>query len=239
MERSNRKKDELREVSVDVDFNAFAEGSCLFRQGKTMVLCTATVERAVPAWKSEADGGWITAEYAMLPRANRSRSAREAKQGKQSGRTMEIQRLIGRALRAAVDLRQLPGLTVTLDCDVLQADGGTRCASITAAYIAFVRAMEKAVKLGYLDTFPEIHQVAAVSVGKKEGTLLLDLDYMEDSSADVDLNLVMMYPNQIVEIQGTSEGQTFDQEELGRMVQLGQKGLQELFVFQKDVLGTC
>ncbi len=238
MVRSDRKNNELRPVSVEKDFNAFAEGSCLYRQGETVVLCTATIEEAVPAWKAEEGSGWITAEYAMLPRANRRRTPREAKQGKQTGRTMEIQRLIGRSLRAAVDLYEIPGLTITLDCDVLQADGGTRCASITAAYIALTCALEKAVEAGQLEKLPNIQQVAAISIGKMEEGLLLDLDYKEDSSADVDLNLVMLYPDQIVEIQGTSEGQTFNQEELCQMVQLGQEGLNTLFALQKEVLNA-
>ncbi len=236
MKRQDRRTDDMRLIHIDAGVPSFAEGACLFTQGHTRVLCLATVEKKLPAWKEQVGGGWITAEYAMLPRSNRQRTPREAVVGKQSGRTMEIARLIGRSLRACVDLSQLNGLTITVDCDVLQADGGTRCASISGAYVALRKALEKAVELGLLSSLPAMKQVAAVSVGKSGEDFLLDLDYLEDSGADVDLNLVMLYPDQLVEVQGTSEGATFTQEELSQMVRLAAGGVTQIFEKQREAL---
>lgn len=231
-----RARNDLRFVSVECGVNRYAEGSCLYRQGNTEVLVTASVEQGVPAWMADRPGGWLTAEYAMLPRANRTRTAREAKTGRQNGRTMEIQRLIGRSLRAAVDLASLDGLTVTLDCDVLQADGGTRCASITAGWIALHQALTHCVRKGTLPAMPSLLGVAAVSVGLSGETLFLDLDYREDASADVDLNLVMRAPGDIVEVQGTAEGEAFGRDQLDAMLDLGQSGIEALFRIQREAI---
>ncbi len=202
--------------------------------GDTQVLCTASVEDRGPAWKK--DGGWVTAEYGMLPRATHTRGRREAAQGKQSGRTQEIQRLIGRSLRSVVNLDAITGLTITLDCDVLQADGGTRTASITGAYVALVDAVAALKKKGRIKTDPLHGQVAAVSVGIFEGTPVLDLDYAEDSSCETDMNVVMNEAGGFIEIQGTAEGHAFRREELDAMLALAQKGIGELMAAQRAAL---
>ncbi len=202
--------------------------------GDTQVLCTASVDERGPAWKK--DGGWVTAEYGMLPRATHTRGKREAAQGRQSGRTQEIQRLIGRSLRAVMDLNAIAGLTITLDCDVLQADGGTRTASITGAYVALVDAVAALRKRGRIKTDPIHGQVAAVSVGIYNGTPVLDLDYLEDSNCETDMNVVMNEAGGFIEVQGTAEGHAFRREELDAMLALAQKGITELLAAQRLAL---
>ena len=202
--------------------------------GDTRVLCTASIEERGPAWKK--DGGWITAEYGMLPRATHTRGRREAAQGKQSGRTQEIQRLIGRSLRACVDLDALGAQTITLDCDVLQADGGTRCASITGAYVALVDAVAAARKNGKLKRNPILGQIAAVSVGVYRGAPVLDLDYREDSDCECDMNVVMNEAGHFIEVQGTAEGHAFRREELDRLLDLASGGIAQLVAIQREAL---
>ncbi len=234
---SGRLANQLRPVSIERNFTRHAEGSVLVSFGNTRVLCTASVEERGPAWKK--DGGWVTAEYGMLPRATHSRSRREAALGKQSGRTQEIQRLIGRSLRAAVDLSALPGLTITLDCDVLQADGGTRTAAITGAYVAMVEAVEKTMKKGKIKTNPIHGQVAAVSVGIYRGAPVLDLDYAEDSDCECDMNVVMNDAGHFIEVQGTAEGHAFRREELDQLLDLASSGIGDLAKAQREALASA
>jgi ribonuclease PH len=233
---SGRRPDQLRPVQLERGFTRHAEGSVLVSFGQTRVLCTASIEDRGPAWKK--DGGWVTAEYGMLPRATHERSRREAAQGKQSGRTQEIQRLIGRSLRACVDLKALGSQTITLDCDVLQADGGTRTAAITGAYVALVDAVNQARKTGKLKTQPLLGQVAAVSVGIFNGTPVLDLDYAEDSQCECDLNVVMNEAGGFIEVQGTAEGHAFRREELDRLLDLAGDGIQQLLKAQREALAA-
>lgn len=232
-----RKALEMRPITIERDVAPHAEGSCLIVAGLTRVLVTATVEEKVPPFLRDTGEGWVTAEYGMLPRATHERSPREAARGKQSGRTLEIQRLIGRALRGVVDRRKLGPRTVTLDCDVLAADAGTRCASITGAYVALALAVAGLGKRRESKESPFREAVAAVSVGVAVGGLvLLDLDYAEDSTAAVDLNLVGTSGGRIVEIQGTAEKEPFDEERLTEMLAAGKKGLKKLFVAQREAL---
>lgn len=224
--RTDRTARALRPVSFEMSPSAYAEGSCLFALGKTRVLCTASVEEGVPAWKTDPSGGWITAEYSMLPRANRRRSPREARQGKQTGRTMEIQRLIGRSLRASVDLSRIGPYTIILDCDVLQADGGTRCASICGATAALLQALQTLPGTDAGDR--GVDPAAAVSVGMVDGEIRLDLEYLEDARADVDLNLVMLAGGRVVEVQASAEGRPFSREDLGAMTDLDWEGIRQL-----------
>ncbi len=231
-----RPVDALRSLSVQTDILKFAEGSALFELGDTRVLAAASVERRVPPFLRDRDQGWVTAEYAMLPRATSTRSAREVQRGRPSGRTSEIQRLIGRSLRSVIDLQAMPGFTLTLDCDVLQADGGTRTASITAAYVAAVIALGKMMLQGDLRAWPVVDQVAAVSVGIVDGCALLDLEYVEDSAADVDLNLVATSGGKLVEIQGTGEERAFSRAELDVLIDLGMRGIGELVGAQDRAL---
>lgn len=231
---SGRAADQLRAVSIERNFTVHAEGSVLVSFGDTRVLCTASVEERGPAWKKE--GGWVTAEYGMLPRATHTRGRREAAQGKQSGRTQEIQRLIGRSLRAAVDLSALPGLTITLDCDVLQADGGTRTAAITGAYVAMVDAVNKMQKKGKLKSNPIHGQIAAISVGIYRGAPVLDLDYAEDSDCECDMNVVMNDAGHFIEVQGTAEGHAFRREELDQLLNIAQSGVADLIKAQRAAL---
>jgi ribonuclease PH len=233
---SGRAPDQLRAVSIQRRFTRHAEGSVLVSFGETRVLCTASVEERAPAWRKEQGGGWLTAEYGMLPRATHTRGKREAAQGKQSGRTQEIQRLIGRALRSVVDLDALGNSTITLDCDVLQADGGTRTAAITGAYVALVDAIAAMRKRGQLKTNPMHGQVAAISVGIYRGVPVLDLDYAEDSDCETDMNVVMNEAGQFVEVQGTAEGHAFRRDELDAMLALAAKGIAELAVAQRQAL---
>jgi ribonuclease PH len=233
---SGRKPDEARKVSITRDYTMHAEGSVLIEIGNTKVLCTASVEDTVPGFLRGKGQGWITAEYGMLPRSTHTRTAREAAKGKQSGRTQEIQRLIGRSLRAITDLKALGERQVTLDCDVLQADGGTRCASITGACVALHDAMNKLVAAGKVPASPLRDFVAAVSVGIVAGVPVLDLDYDEDSSCDTDMNVVMTGSGGIVEVQGTAEGEPFSRRELDALLALAQSGIADLVTLQKGAL---
>lgn len=233
---SGRAPDELRPVRITRKFTRHAEGSVLVEFGDTRVLCTASVEETVPSFLRNSGGGWVTAEYGMLPRATHTRSRREASTGKQGGRTLEIQRLIGRALRAVVDLKALGERTITLDCDVLQADGGTRTASITGAYVAMVDAVETLIRKRALRESPIHGQVAAVSVGIWGGIPVLDLDYREDSDAETDMNVVMNNGGGFVEVQGTAEGHAFRRNELDEMLNLAAGGIGQLLAKQLEAL---
>lgn len=238
MKRSyNRKADELRPVFLGPGFAKFAEGSCFVKFGDTHVVCTATIEEKVPPFIRNTGSGWITAEYGMLPRCSHQRIERESSRGRPSGRTQEIQRLIGRSLRAIVDLKALGERQIKIDCDVLQADGGTRTASITGAYIALYQALEKLVKKKILTKIPLTDQIAAISCGVKGDDVLLDLDYNEDSTADVDSNFIITGSGKLVEIQATAEGNPFDEGTFQKMLQIAQKGANELIEKQKEVLG--
>jgi len=231
---SGRAPDQLRPVSIQRQFTKHAEGSVLVSFGDTRVLCTASVEQRAPAWKK--DGGWLTAEYGMLPRATHTRSRREAAQGKQTGRTQEIQRLIGRSLRAVLDLDAIAGHTITLDCDVLQADGGTRTAAITGSYVAMVDAVRAMLAGGKISKDPVHGQIAAISVGIYQGQPVLDLDYAEDSACETDMNVVMNEAGHYIEIQGTAEGHAFRRDELNRLLDLAGKGIGELIAAQQQAL---
>ena len=237
MRRKDRDAAELRPVKFTTGVNPFAEGSCLLEAGQTRVLCNATVEPGVPKWKQEAGGGWITAEYSMLPRANRERSRRDVDKLKLSGRSAEIQRLIGRSLRAAVDMRALGERTITVDCDVLQGDGGTRTASVTGGFAALALACRRLVEQGALAKMPLIHYVAGVSAGIVDDTPVLDLPYSEDSRAQVDLNCMMTEQGEIIELQGTGEGRPFTVAEQQTLVSLCAKGCRELMEKQKEIVG--
>ncbi|MGE5333451.1 MAG: ribonuclease PH [Nitrososphaerota archaeon] len=228
-----RANDEMRPVTVTPDYISHAEGSVLIEFGKTRVLCVATIEEGVPPWLVGRNQGWITAEYAMLPRAGTQRSRRESVAGKIGGRTHEIQRLIGRSLRAAVDLRALGEHTITLDCDVIQADGGTRTAAITGAWIALQRATKRLKGRGTLRVDPVRVGVAAVSVGIVKGNLLLDLAYEEDSKAEVDANVVMTSKGEFIEVQGTAEGKPFTRAQLDELLGLAEGGIRSLLDIQK------
>lgn len=232
----NRAADALRPVRITRQFTVHAEGSVLIEFGQTRVLCTASVEERVPPHKKGSGEGWVTAEYGMLPRATHTRSSREAAKGKQSGRTQEIQRLIGRSLRAVFDLKALGERTITLDCDVLQADGGTRTAAITGAFIAAADAVNGLMANGTLAQSPIREPVAAISVGIVEGTPLLDLEYTEDSACDTDMNVVMTAAGHFVEVQGTAEGAAFSRTEMGQLLDLAEKGIQELVAMQRAAL---
>lgn len=238
MRPSGRSPDEMRQVTFERGATMHAEGSVLVNFGNTRVLCTASVEQRVPPWLRGKGRGWVTAEYGMLPRATTDRNAREAARGKQGGRTLEIQRLIGRSLRAVVDLDALGEHTVTLDCDVLQADGGTRTASISGAYVALVDAIDTLLKARRITRSPIHGQVAAVSVGIYSGTPVLDLDYAEDSEAETDMNVVMNESGGFIEVQGTAEGHAFRRQELDEMLRLAEKGISEIQQAQRETLGT-
>ncbi len=218
----------MREVQIRRQFTRYAEGSVWIAMGETQVLCTASVLEKVPPFLKGKGQGWVTAEYGMLPRSTHTRSEREAAKGKQSGRTQEIQRLIGRSLRAVMDMSALGERTIQIDCDVLQADGGTRCASITGAWIAVADAVDGLLKKGLLSVNPLVDSVAAVSVGMVQGRAVLDLDYPEDSGCDADMNVVMTGAGRYVEVQGTAEGHTFDRTELNALLQLAEQGISEL-----------
>lgn len=236
MRPSGRQPDELRPVTITRAYTRHAEGSVLVEFGDTRVLCTASVETRVPGFLRGTGEGWVTAEYGMLPRATNTRSDREASRGKQGGRTLEIQRLIGRALRAVVDRRALGEHTITLDCDVIQADGGTRTAAITGAYVALVDAVAHMVANKRIASDPLHGAVAAVSVGIHDGAPVLDLDYAEDSEAETDMNVVMNDAGGFIEIQGTAEGHAFRRDELDRLLALAQKGVAELIELQRSCL---
>ena len=234
--RNGRSPLDLRTVSLEPGYAKHAEGSCLARFGDTHVLCTASVEDRVPPHVIGTGAGWVTAEYGMLPRSTHERMAREAARGKQGGRTLEIQRLVGRALRAAVDLRGLGVRTITVDCDVLQADGGTRTAAITGGFVALAAAVQRLKKAGKIPGTPVKRHVAAVSVGVVEGEVRLDLDYAEDSSAEVDMNVVATGEGQLVEVQGTAEGKAFGRGELDRMLDAALAGIARLVAAQQKAL---
>ncbi|OWB26279.1 ribonuclease PH [Xanthomonas oryzae] len=233
---SGRTADQLRPVRIERAFPRHAEGSVLVSFGDTRVLCTASVENRVPNFLRGKGEGWVTAEYGMLPRSTHTRSDREAARGKQGGRTLEIQRLIGRALRACVDRNALGERTITLDCDVLQADGGTRTAAITGAYVALADAVNLLLKRGEIKKHPLIGAVAAVSVGIYRGEPVLDLDYPEDSDCDTDMNVVMNDGGGFIELQGTAEGHAFRRDELNALLALAEKGMGELFALQRAAL---
>jgi ribonuclease PH len=237
MRPSGRQPDQLRTIQITRRFTRHAEGSVLVAFGDTQVVCTVTVEERVPMFLKGAGQGWITAEYGMLPRSTSERMAREAARGKQGGRTMEIQRLIGRALRAAVDLRRLGERTLTVDCDVIQADGGTRTASVTGGCVALVDAISYLKNKGLLETDPLFHLVASVSAGIYNGEAVLDLDYEEDSNADTDMNFVMDEAGGFIEIQGTAEGRAFSLAQMLAMTELAQTGIRELIRHQRQALG--
>jgi ribonuclease PH len=236
MRPSGRAPDELRTVRLTRRYTRHAEGSVLVEFGETRVLCTASVEDGVPPFLRNSGQGWVTAEYGMLPRATHSRTAREAARGRQSGRTQEIQRLIGRALRAVTDLRALGDRTITLDCDVLQADGGTRTAAITGGYVALVDAVESLVRRRAIAASAIHGQVAAVSVGICSGIAVLDLDYAEDASAETDMNVVMNNGGAFIEIQGTAEGHAFRRHELDELLNLAASGIGQLLAYQAQAL---
>ena len=231
-----RRPDALRMVRITRHYTMHAEGSVLVEFGNTKVLCTASVEEKVPPHQRGSGEGWVTAEYGMLPRATHSRSSREAAKGKQSGRTQEIQRLIGRSLRAVFDLKALGERTLTLDCDVLQADGGTRTASITGAFVAAQDAVHQLLAEGKITSSPLLHPVAAISVGIVGGVPVLDLDYFEDSGCDTDMNVVMTGAGHYVEVQGTAEGLPFSRAEMNQLLLLAEKGIAELIVLQQAAL---
>ena len=238
MRPSQRQPDQLRSVKITRNFTRHAEGSVLIEMGDTRVLCNASVEENLPPFLRGKGQGWVTAEYGMLPRSTHTRSAREAAKGKQTGRTQEIQRLIGRSLRAVTDLKALGERQITLDCDVLQADGGTRCASITGAWIALYEACDKLVQAGKLAANPVKDHVAAISVGIFEGSPVLDLDYPEDSNCDTDMNVIMTGKGGIVEVQGTAEGEPFSREQMNVLMDLAEMGIRQLVAAQESALAS-
>jgi len=233
---SNRANDELRQITIERNYTAHAEGSVLISCGNTKVLCNASVEERIPRFLKGKGQGWVTAEYGMLPRSTNSRMGREAARGKQSGRTQEIQRLIGRSLRAAVNLNKLGEHSITLDCDVIQADGGTRTASITGAYVALADAINHMATNKMIKDNPIERQIASVSVGIYQGMPVLDLDYPEDSSAETDMNVVMDINGNFIEVQGTAEGAPFSPDEMSAMIGLASKGIAELIAKQNAAL---
>jgi len=237
MRPSGRAVDQLREVTLEPGFSKYAEGSCLIRFGDTHVLCAASLDDRVPPFLRNSGQGWVTAEYGMLPRSTHSRTGREAARGKQSGRTQEIQRLIGRSLRAVTDLKAMGERQIRLDCDVLQADGGTRTASITGAWVALHIALSGMLKEGLIEKMPLTDHVAAVSCGLYQDTAVLDLDYAEDSNAQADANFVLTGNGGIVEIQGTAEEDPFSREQFNSLMALAEKGIGELTILQKQAFG--
>ncbi len=236
MRPSSRLPNQLRSISITRHYTKHAEGSVLIECGDTKVICTASVEERVPPHKKGSGEGWVTAEYGMLPRSTGSRMSREAAKGKQSGRTQEIQRLIGRSLRAVVDLKKLGERTIQIDCDVIQADGGTRTASITGAYVALHDAVSGLLQQGVLVETPLTDFIAAISVGIYEGTPVLDLDYVEDSACDTDMNVVMLGNGHFVEVQGTAEGHAFSRIEMNALLDLAQGGISDLIGMQRKAL---
>ena len=237
LREDGRKVDSLREIKITKDFNLYAEGSVLIEFGNTKVICTASVSEKVPPCMRGQGKGWLTAEYSMIPRATGERNQRESAKGKLSGRTMEIQRLIGRALRTAVDLDKLGERTITIDCDVIQADGGTRTTSISGGFIALALAVKKLMKDRVLNVNPIVSNVAAISVGIVRGTPMLDLMYTEDSAAEVDMNVVMNGKGEFVEVQGTGEEATYTRKELNELIDLAEVGIKEIIRLQNEVIG--
>lgn len=234
--QDGRKRNDLRKIKTTPNFMEFAEGSCLLAIGNTKVVCTASVEEGVPPFLKGKGTGWVTAEYGMLPRSCKTRVIREASRGKLGGRTQEIQRLIGRSLRAVVDLTKLGERTIRMDADVMQADGGTRCASITGSFIALVLALEKLKKENILDELPISDYVAAISIGILDGKETLDLSYEEDSQASVDMNIVMTGKGKLIEVQGTAEGEPFSLKQMNNMIELAKKGMKKIFTAQNKIL---
>jgi len=237
MRSDGRSLDQLRPITITRDFTCYAEGSVLIEFGNTKVICNASIEAGVPSFLRGKETGWITAEYGMLPRSTGSRMQREASQRKQGGRTMEIQRLIGRSLRSSINMDLLGENTIVIDCDVIQADGGTRTASITGGYVALEDAVNSAINEGLIESNPIKEMIASVSVGIQDGNALLDLNYREDSTAETDMNVVMTNKNNFIEIQGTSEKRPFTYQELEHMLELAKKGISELFEYQNYALG--
>ena len=236
MRSDGRSLDQLRPITITRDFTCYAEGSVLIEFGNTKVICNASIEAGVPSFLRGKETGWITAEYGMLPRSTGSRMQREASQRKQGGRTMEIQRLIGRSLRSSINMDLLGENTIVIDCDVIQADGGTRTAAITGGYVALEDAVNSAINEGLIESNPIKEMIASVSVGIQDGNALLDLNYKEDSTAETDMNVVMNNKNNFIEIQGTSEKRPFTYQELERMLDLAKKGISELFEYQNSAL---
>ena len=239
MRPSGREPSQMRELRFVTDYTMHAEGSVLAEFGNTRVLCTASVEERVPAWMRNTGRGWVTGEYGMLPRATHTRSGREASRGKQGGRTLEIQRLIGRSLRAVTDLEALGERSITLDCDVIQADGGTRTASISGAFVALAIAMHRLQKKGGIRKNPLHGQVAAISVGIYRGEPVLDLDYDEDSEAETDMNIVMNDAGRFVEVQGTAEGHAFTDDEFNAMIALARAGIADIIIAQNEAIAAA
>jgi ribonuclease PH len=234
----NRALDQMRPVNITPEFISTAEGSCLIEIGNTRVICTASIEESVPNWMRNSGKGWVTSEYGMLPRSTLTRTPRESARGRVGGRTHEIQRLIGRSLRAVIDLKRLGERTIWLDCDVIQADGGTRTASITGAFVALGLALQKLVEAGTITVLPIRDYVAATSVGIVDGEIMLDLAYEEDSRAEVDMNIVMTGSRRFVELQSTAEQHPFDADQLQKLISTAAKGVESLISKQKAVLGT-
>jgi ribonuclease PH len=231
-----RALNEPRPVSIEIGFQPYAEGSALIKTGNTHVICSASVGEGVPGWRRSSGLGWVTAEYGMLPRSTHTRTGREARQGRQGGRSLEIQRLIGRSLRAVTDMEKLGQRTVTIDCDVIRADGGTRTAAITGAYVALYLATQQLIEQGKIESSPLNEPVAATSLGYVSGDLCLDLAYDEDSAADVDFNVVMTGSDQFVEIQGTAEGRTFDRTQFDSLLDLAKLGIESMLAAQQKAL---
>jgi ribonuclease PH len=236
MRSDGRKSDELRPLTIEIDVMKYAEGSAMIKAGNTHVVCSATVEQTVPPFLKDSGSGWVTSEYSMLPRSTHTRNRRDASKGRVNARAQEIQRLIGRALRSVIDLEKLSERSIILDCDVLQADGGTRTASITGSFVALHLAVNDLLQKGFIEENPIKDLVAAVSVGIVEGKPMLDLCYEEDSKADVDMNIVMTGSGELVEVQGTAEGAPFSVGKLNELITLGQKGIKELLDIQKIAL---
>lgn len=236
MRNNNRENNQLRNIELIPNYNPYAEGSCLVKFGNTHVICTASVEEKVPNWLKGQNRGWITAEYGMLPRSNRQRTSRELKQP--SGRTQEIQRLIGRSLRAVVDLTQMKDISICIDCDVILADGGTRTASITGGFVALYQAIQKLLEQKKIKTNPIKEFVAAISCDIHQGSKIIDVDYEEDSHAQVDMNFVLTESGKIVEIQGTAEEDPFEESDFNDLIALAKDGIKQLIAMQKDVLGV-
>ncbi len=239
MRPSGREASQMRELRFIPDFTKHAEGSVLAAFGDTQVLCTASIEERVPGWMRNTGRGWVTGEYGMLPRSTHTRSGREAARGKQGGRTLEIQRLIGRSLRAITDLEALGEVSITLDCDVIQADGGTRTASISGAYVALAIAVHRLTRAGKIRRDPLHGQVAAVSVGIYKGVPVLDLDYDEDSEAETDMNIVMNEAGHFIEVQGTAEGHAFTEQEFNAMIGLARAGIDDIIAAQNEAISAA
>ncbi|MDC1429902.1 ribonuclease PH [Emcibacteraceae bacterium] len=237
MRPSGRSADQMRNISMELGFSKYAEGSCFIKFGDTHVLCTATLEDKAPSFLRGSGKGWVTGEYGMLPRSTHGRMGREAARGKQSGRTQEIQRLVGRSLRAAVDLEAIGECQIRIDCDVIQADGGTRTASISGGYVALYQCFQKMLSDGKLKKIPIKHEIAAISCGVYKGQPVLDLDYDEDSNAGTDANFVMTGAGKIIEVQGTAEEEPFSEEELLRMMRLARMGIEKITKLQRKTLG--